>query len=123
VTSDNHFARKRSEHHDVAAQDMVSCGRLERGRNNSAFLSLSETILTHVTQRIITADPSWFTVPMGTGKLATQMLKNHDLKSDLGVCVQLLTHFPYPSYWLSNLAYVFWVRARYSVAIMASFGP
>ncbi|KAK5065343.1 hypothetical protein LTR84_001181 [Exophiala bonariae] len=26
-----------------------------------------------------------------------------------GVCVQLLTHFPYPSYWLSNLAYVFWI--------------
>ena len=27
-----------------------------------------------------------------------------------GVCVQVLTHFPYSSLWLNNLAYCFWVR-------------
>ncbi|TKA75881.1 hypothetical protein B0A55_04846, partial [Friedmanniomyces simplex] len=43
-------------------------------------------------ERIITADPSWFTVPMGTG-----------------VCAQLLTHFPYQAPWLQTLAYVFWI--------------
>ncbi|KAK0887025.1 Plasma membrane sulfite pump involved in sulfite metabolism [Friedmanniomyces endolithicus] len=43
-------------------------------------------------ERIITADPSWFTVSMGTG-----------------VCTQLLTHFPYPAQWLKTLAYVFWI--------------
>ncbi|KAK5275759.1 Plasma membrane sulfite pump involved in sulfite metabolism, partial [Exophiala xenobiotica] len=42
-------------------------------------------------ERIITADPSWFTVPMGTG-----------------VCTQLLTHFPYPAGWLKTIAYIFW---------------
>ncbi|KAI1609578.1 voltage-dependent anion channel-domain-containing protein [Exophiala viscosa] len=43
-------------------------------------------------ERIITADPSWFTVPMGTG-----------------VCTQLLSHFPYSAQWLTTIAYIFWI--------------
>ncbi|KAJ9493363.1 Plasma membrane sulfite pump involved in sulfite metabolism [Exophiala xenobiotica] len=52
-------------------------------------------------ERIITADPSWFTVPMGTG-----------------VCTQLLTHFPYPAGWLKTIAYIFWIA---DICIFAFF--
>ncbi|KPI43144.1 Molybdopterin molybdenumtransferase [Cyphellophora attinorum] len=51
--------------------------------------------------RIITADPSWFTIAMGTG-----------------VCAQLLVHFPYQAEWLRTLAYCFWVL---DIVIFAMF--
>ncbi|KAK5344755.1 Plasma membrane sulfite pump involved in sulfite metabolism, partial [Exophiala xenobiotica] len=52
-------------------------------------------------ERILTADPSWFTVSMGTG-----------------VCTQLLIKFPYPAGWLKTVAYIFWIA---DICIFAFF--
>ncbi|KAK5332326.1 Plasma membrane sulfite pump involved in sulfite metabolism [Exophiala xenobiotica] len=55
-------------------------------------------------ERILTADPSWFTVSMGTG-----------------VCTQLLIKFPYPAGWLKTIAYIFWVDMHVNIADICIF--
>ncbi|SLM36034.1 Voltage-dependent anion channel [Lasallia pustulata] len=46
----------------------------------------------HWEERITNFTPSWFTVNMGTG-----------------IVTQLLVNFPYPTQWLRNLGYCFWI--------------
>ena len=63
-------------------------------------------------ERIITFDPSWFIVCMGTGEQdqpTRSFLKICAEGFFLGIIVELLTNFPYPAQWLRNLAYCFWV--------------
>ncbi|KAK5198267.1 Plasma membrane sulfite pump involved in sulfite metabolism [Exophiala xenobiotica] len=59
-------------------------------------------------ERIITADPSWFTVPMWTGKLQYQHARMYATPC----------HFPYPAGWLKTIAYIFWIA---DICIFAFF--